>query len=207
MHGSCLGAAEPRPLAEPQQDKGPYRAGAHESDSCSRQSGLLLPGMAFRNRPVDLRLRRFLQSPYREILRNRRPRHTPGTRHTRCRRAGKRSGPWGVCRRLPSFCVSGAPAAIPKLRFPLRMNSGASAPGWLFPLESAGFRVGSLGNGYRCSFRQIVAVFCPIANRFFDESPEMAAGTDLLVAGKPRLEGDFKRTYTKYGPNKSHISC
>ena len=35
----------------------------------------------------------------------------------------------------------------------------------------------------------------------------MAAGTDVSAAGKPRLEGDFKRTYTEYGPYKSYISC
>ena len=33
----------------------------------------------------------------------------------------------------------------------------------------------------------------------------MGAGSDVSAAGKPRLEGDFKQTYTKYGPNKSHI--
>ena len=48
---------------------------------------------AFRNRRGDPRFQPCLQFPYREILLNRRPRHTPGTRRTRCHRAGKRFGP------------------------------------------------------------------------------------------------------------------
>jgi len=146
MHGSCLGAAEPRLPAASAQNNGRLGAGACESDAGSRQTGLPSPGIAleiaFKSRPVDLRLRRFLQFPYREILRNRRPRHTPGTRHTRCRRAGKRSGPWGVCRRFPSFYVSRAPGAIPKLRFPLRMNSGLALPGGFFHLRVPSFGYG-----------------------------------------------------------------
>jgi len=53
---------------------------------------------------------------------------------------------------------------------------------WLLPFGSAGFRVWLLGNGYRCSFRQIVAVFCPIANRFFDESVRLAPGTNRILS-------------------------
>jgi hypothetical protein len=57
----------------------------------------------------------------------------------------------------------------------------AAAPLWLLPFGSAGFRVWLLGNGYRCSFRQIVAVFCPIANRFFDESGGLTPGTNRVL--------------------------
>ncbi len=195
-----------------QRNSGRQRRHSQIGRRQQQESKLLVQGSASRNLLVaGLRFRRFLQFPYREILRNRRPRHTPGTRHTRCRRAGKRSGPWGVCRRLPSSYLSGAPAAIPRFRIPLRMNSGLALPGGSFHLRVLAFGYGSLGNGYRCSFRQIVAVFCSIANGFFDESPKtaiaMAAGTDVAAVGVPRLEGDFKRTYTEYGPNKSHISC
>jgi hypothetical protein len=78
-------------------------AGPQQPTAQPSRSPASPPTFVATNRPGDLPYQRFLQSPYREILRNRRFRHTPGTRQTRCLRAGKRSGLWDVCRRLPSF--------------------------------------------------------------------------------------------------------
>ena len=60
-------------------------------------------GEVLRSRPRRPLFQRFLQFPCLGTLRNRRYRHTPGTRHTRCLRAGRLYEPWGAYRWLPSF--------------------------------------------------------------------------------------------------------
>jgi hypothetical protein len=151
------------------------------------------------NRPGDLPYQRFLQSPYREILLNRRFRHTPGTRQTRCLRAGKRSGLWDVCRRLPSFSglrspqrfrldapfpAPCRPPSSPWRGGPISTPAEKSASwGRLLEPRLEGCRLGGtpIWNCDRCSIRQIVAVFWAIANPFL---MKVAAGlADFPPAG------------------------
>ncbi len=145
-----------------------------------------------RNRLGDLPFQPCLQSPCRETLRNRRSRHTPGTRHTRCHRAGIRSGPWGVCRQLPSFSGPGEFTAIPESPCPFRVGEKPPRPDGRGNLIVRAPGGQPLGNRHKCSFRQIVAVFRPIANRFFDESSSLPLGLPPSGPGKRWLERRMK---------------
>ena len=161
---------------------------------------------AFRSRPPDLLFRLCLQFPYRETLLNRRLRHTPGTRHTPCRRAGIRFGLWGVCRRMPSFFSqtnsnnSGAAAPNPGSKRYM-VSRGLCQPSGRRLWAVVAFGVA----GY--SFRQIVAFFWAIANRFLMNDLAGYPGACAREPASPALNPEPNRPYTKYGPLQSHITC
>ena len=124
---------------------------------------------------------------------------SPGTRQTRCLRAGKRSGLWDVCRRLPSFSGLRAPQRS-RLDAPFPAPCRPPSSPWRggpisTPAEKSaswdrlpeprleGCRLGGtpIWNCDRCSIRQIVAVFWAIANPFL---MKVAAGlADFPPAG------------------------
>jgi hypothetical protein len=158
------------------------------------------------SRPAVLPFWPCLQFPYRETLLNRRPRHTPGTRHTLRRRAGIRFGPWGVCRRMPSF-FSQLNSSNSRGEMPVFYRRRYTASRGLRQLSGRWCRAVVAFGVARCSFRQIVAFFWPIANRFLMNGYVRYPAIRIPELDVTGLNAEPNRPYTKCGPIQSHITC